>query len=188
MAFSVPPLPYDYDALESTIDVETMRLHHDKHHQAYVDNANGLDLNWQPAWVNHLSKEYRYVVRHWGNEPLTLQSFSATAPFTISRNECPAVLEIGSSCYFYVRFVPPKVGDNLGDLQVEEPPAEARLADLVWSVAELVAHLSRYYHLGPGDLLYTGTPAGVGPVVTGDRLEGTIDGLDPVRLEICPAE
>jgi len=40
MAFSVPPLPYDYDALESTIDVETMRLHHDKHHQAYVDNAN----------------------------------------------------------------------------------------------------------------------------------------------------
>jgi len=49
MAFSVPPLPYDYDALESTIDVETMRLHHDKHHQAYVDNANkaleGTDLS-----------------------------------------------------------------------------------------------------------------------------------------------
>ena len=48
MAFTVPPLPYDYDALESTIDVETMRLHHDKHHQAYVDNANkaldGTDL------------------------------------------------------------------------------------------------------------------------------------------------
>ena len=48
MAFTVPPLPYDYDALESTIDVETMKLHHDKHHQAYVDNANkaldGTDL------------------------------------------------------------------------------------------------------------------------------------------------
>jgi superoxide dismutase, Fe-Mn family len=40
MAFSVPPLPYDYDALQSTIDAETMQLHHDKHHQAYVDNAN----------------------------------------------------------------------------------------------------------------------------------------------------
>jgi superoxide dismutase, Fe-Mn family len=40
MAFTVPPLPYDYDALESTIDAETMKLHHDKHHQAYVDNAN----------------------------------------------------------------------------------------------------------------------------------------------------
>jgi Fe-Mn family superoxide dismutase len=40
MAFEVPPLPYDYDALEPHIDEETMRLHHDKHHQAYVDNAN----------------------------------------------------------------------------------------------------------------------------------------------------
>ena len=40
MPLQVPPLPYDYDALEPTIDAETMRLHHDKHHQAYVDNAN----------------------------------------------------------------------------------------------------------------------------------------------------
>jgi Fe-Mn family superoxide dismutase len=40
MPFEVPPLPYDYDALEPTIDDETMHLHHDKHHQAYVTNAN----------------------------------------------------------------------------------------------------------------------------------------------------
>ena len=40
MPLQLPPLPYDYDALEPTIDTETMRLHHDKHHQAYVDNAN----------------------------------------------------------------------------------------------------------------------------------------------------
>jgi Fe-Mn family superoxide dismutase len=40
MAFEVPPLPYDYDALEPHIDEQTMRLHHDKHHQAYVDKAN----------------------------------------------------------------------------------------------------------------------------------------------------
>jgi superoxide dismutase, Fe-Mn family len=40
MAFEVPPLPYDYAALEPTIDEQTMRVHHDKHHQAYVDNAN----------------------------------------------------------------------------------------------------------------------------------------------------
>src|SRR5512133_1408674 len=40
MPFEVPPLPYDYDALEPHIDEETMRLHHDKHHQAYVDKAN----------------------------------------------------------------------------------------------------------------------------------------------------
>jgi Fe-Mn family superoxide dismutase len=40
MAFEVPPLPYDYNALEPHIDEETMHLHHDKHHQAYVTNAN----------------------------------------------------------------------------------------------------------------------------------------------------
>jgi superoxide dismutase, Fe-Mn family len=44
MAFTVPPLPYAYDALEPHIDKQTMELHHDKHHQAYVDNANaGLE-------------------------------------------------------------------------------------------------------------------------------------------------
>ena len=40
MAYEVPPLPYDYDALEPHIDEATMKLHHDKHHQAYVDKAN----------------------------------------------------------------------------------------------------------------------------------------------------
>src|ERR1700757_4348052 len=40
MAFSVPPLPYAYDALEPHIDAKTMEVHHDKHHQAYVDKAN----------------------------------------------------------------------------------------------------------------------------------------------------
>jgi superoxide dismutase, Fe-Mn family len=40
MAYSVPDLPYDYNALEPHIDEATMRVHHDKHHQAYVDNAN----------------------------------------------------------------------------------------------------------------------------------------------------
>ncbi|WP_310534540.1 fumarylacetoacetate hydrolase family protein [Novosphingobium sp.] len=58
------------------------------------------------------------------------------------------------------------------------------LADLVWSVPELIADLSKYYHLQAGDLIYTGTPAGVGPVVRTDRLHGGIDGLDPVEILI----
>ncbi|HKZ27994.1 MAG TPA: superoxide dismutase, partial [Rubrobacteraceae bacterium] len=41
MAFELPPLPYDYDALEPHIDEQTMRLHHDKHHNTYVTNLNG---------------------------------------------------------------------------------------------------------------------------------------------------
>lgn len=64
---------------------------------------------------------------------------------------------------------------------------DAVLGDLIHGVPEIIAHLSGYYHLGPGDLIFTGTPAGVGPVVAGDRIEGTIDGLAPVRLAIDPA-
>jgi superoxide dismutase, Fe-Mn family len=53
MAFEVPPLPYAYDALEPHIDEATMRVHHDKHHQAYVDKANaaleGTDFDGRPV-------------------------------------------------------------------------------------------------------------------------------------------
>jgi Fe-Mn family superoxide dismutase len=53
MAFEVPPLPYDYAALEPHIDAQTMQIHHDKHHQAYVDKANaalaGTDLENSPV-------------------------------------------------------------------------------------------------------------------------------------------
>ena len=61
---------------------------------------------------------------------------------------------------------------------------DARLDQMVWSVPELISHLSRYYTLMPGDLIYTGTPAGVGPVVSGDRIEAEVEGLDPVRLAL----
>lgn len=65
---------------------------------------------------------------------------------------------------------------------------DAHLSDLVWSIPELISHLSQFYHLVPGDLIFTGTPAGVGPVVEGDRIFGEIDGLQPVTLSIGPAE
>src|SRR5215210_1716748 len=52
MAFEVPPLPYDYDALEPHIDAQTMQIHHDKHHQAYVDKVNaaleGTEFDGKP--------------------------------------------------------------------------------------------------------------------------------------------
>jgi fumarylpyruvate hydrolase len=65
---------------------------------------------------------------------------------------------------------------------------DARLSDMMWSVPEIVSHLSRYYHLGPGDVIYTGTPEGVGPLSPGDEIEGEIEGLPPVRLTIGPPE
>lgn len=64
----------------------------------------------------------------------------------------------------------------------------ADLSQLVWSVPELIAHLSHFYHLRPGDLIFTGTPAGVGPVKPGDVLEGTIEGVGELTITIGPAE
>ena len=57
-------------------------------------------------------------------------------------------------------------------------------AKLIWSVAETIAYLSRYFRLEPGDLIYTGTPEGVGPVVAGDLMEGGVDGLDTLRVQV----
>jgi len=69
-----------------------------------------------------------------------------------------------------------------------EVKQDAHLSDLIHSVPEIVADLSKFYHLRPGDLIMTGTPAGVGAVVTGDRITGGIDGLDPISLTIGSAE
>jgi fumarylpyruvate hydrolase len=69
-----------------------------------------------------------------------------------------------------------------------EVKQDARLSQMIFSVPELIADLSNYYHLRPGDILFTGTPAGVGPVAPGYVLSGAIDGLEPIHLEIGPAE
>lgn len=63
---------------------------------------------------------------------------------------------------------------------------QATLSDMVWDVASLIAHLSTLYHLGPGDLIMTGTPAGVGSVHPGDVLIGSAPGLQSVHLVIGP--
>ena len=59
------------------------------------------------------------------------------------------------------------------------------LADMIWDVPHTLAFLSQYYELLPGDLIFSGTPAGVGAVVAGDRLDGRIDGLTPLSIVIA---
>ena len=58
------------------------------------------------------------------------------------------------------------------------------LGELIWSVPELTAILSRYFRLMPGDLIFTGTPAGVGAVAAGQRLTGGVEGVDEISVEI----
>ena len=59
---------------------------------------------------------------------------------------------------------------------------------LIWNVREIIADLSLFYHLQPGDLIYTGTPEGVGAVVAGDKITGRVEGVAEVALNVGPAQ
>jgi fumarylpyruvate hydrolase len=57
--------------------------------------------------------------------------------------------------------------------------------EMIWNVPDIIAHLSGLFELKAGDLIFTGTPAGVGPLVKGDRIEARIDGLPPLDFTIA---
>jgi fumarylpyruvate hydrolase len=61
---------------------------------------------------------------------------------------------------------------------------DSDLAAMTWSVAEQIAHLSRYFELAPGDAIFSGTPEGVGPVTRGQVMEGAVEGLGAIRLRV----
>lgn len=74
-------------------------------------------------------------------------------------------------------------------LQVNgETKQSADLSQLIWNIRELLADLSQFYHLKPGDLMYTGTPEGVGAVKFGDCITGHIDRVGEVALTVGPPE
>jgi len=68
-----------------------------------------------------------------------------------------------------------------------QPRQKSDLEMLIWSVRELIVDLSKFYHLKPGDLIFTGTPEGVGPVVAGDRIDGHIAGVGEITLHVGAA-
>ncbi|MDP3204536.1 MAG: fumarylacetoacetate hydrolase family protein, partial [Hydrogenophaga sp.] len=57
---------------------------------------------------------------------------------------------------------------------------------LIWNIREIIADLSLFYHLQPGDLIYTGTPEGVGAVLPGDKITGSVEGVGGVELTVGP--
>jgi fumarylpyruvate hydrolase len=65
-----------------------------------------------------------------------------------------------------------------------QPRQKGDLSDLTWNIAETIAHLSAAWTLQPGDLVFTGTPAGVGAVQRGDVMEGAIEGLGTLRVRV----
>ena len=61
---------------------------------------------------------------------------------------------------------------------------KADLSDMIWSVAEQIAYLSSYFELAPGDVIFSGTPDGVGAVTQGQTMVGTVEGLGEIRLRV----
>ena len=76
---------------------------------------------------------------------------------------------------------------NQGNIRLNvngKPRQNSDVGKLIWNVAEMIEHLSRYFELQPGDLIFTGTPEGVAAVQKGDLLEGAIDGLTELRVKV----
>jgi fumarylpyruvate hydrolase len=66
-----------------------------------------------------------------------------------------------------------------------EVKQDATVADMIWNVAEIVSEASKLWRLGPGDLIFTGTPEGVGPLVAGDRVEGEVEGVGQLSFRVA---
>ena len=80
---------------------------------------------------------------------------------------------------------------NRGELALTvngQPRQKSDIDKLIWSIPELIADLSLFYHLQPGDLIFTGTPEGVGPLQPGDRIDGRIEGVGEIVLHVGPAD
>jgi fumarylpyruvate hydrolase len=74
-------------------------------------------------------------------------------------------------------------------LEVNGETKQASNVDkLIWNIREIIADLSLFYHLQPGDLIYTGTPEGVGPVVAGDKITGHVEGVARIALQVGAPE
>jgi fumarylpyruvate hydrolase len=69
-----------------------------------------------------------------------------------------------------------------------QPRQKSDIDKLIWSIPELIADLSLFYHLRPGDLIFTGTPEGVGALQPGDRIDGHVEGVGKIVLHVGAAE
>ena len=65
---------------------------------------------------------------------------------------------------------------------------KSNISALIWNIRELIADLSLFYHLEPGDLIFTGTPEGVGPVVAGDTVAGHVTGVGEISLAVAVSD
>lgn len=134
--------------------------------------SDGLSYVFGYAVGNDLTRrDLQFASRDKGRPWDTAKGFDSSAPITaISRAVECGHLSTGKIWL--------KVNGELRQ--------QGDLADLIWSVPEIIAELSTLFELQPGDLIFTGTPAGVSAVKPGDRIEGGVEGLDTLVTTILP--
>jgi len=106
------------------------------------------------------------------------RDFPVSRVFCVGRNYAAHAVEMGKDPGGHI------AGGRIHLTVNGETRQDADINDLIWSVPEIIVHLSALYELRPGDLIYTGTPAGVGPVVSGDEIICTIAGLPDLKVRI----
>lgn len=121
--------------------------------------AKGFDHS---APIGNIYPRYR------NNNNNNKQAFNSTATDT---NTGPMVLEPTSDAVIWL------------DVNGERRQT-GNISQMIWTIPEIISHLSKYYELQPGDLIFTGTPAGVGAIVPGDIVRGGIDGLGEIHFRI----
>jgi fumarylpyruvate hydrolase len=135
-----------------------------------VDQA--LDLIYGYAVGNDLTRrDLQFESRDKGRPWDTAKAFDRAAPIT-------AITPVAASGHIQKGRIWMTVNGELRQ--------QGDISDLIWTVPEIIAELSTLFELAPGDLIYTGTPAGVGPLKPGDRVEGGVDGLENLLTLIGP--
>jgi len=135
------------------------RVSPDKAHELIYGYAAGLDMT---------RRDLQLVARDKGR------------PWDLGKD-----IEQGSVCTDIVPMPGHIIDSGAISLSVNgEVKQSSDLNKLIWNVREIIADLSLFYHLQAGDLIYTGTPEGVGPVVPGDKITGYIEGIAEIKLQI----
>lgn len=141
---------------------------------ARLDPRTALSHVWGYAvGLDMTRRDLQAAARKVGRPWETSKAFDASAPIGPLRPAIGEALPTASRIRLRVN----------GELR-----QDATLSDLIWSVPEILAQLSTLFALAPGDLVFTGTPAGVAPVVSGDLLQAEIDGLAPLSIRIGPGD
>ena len=138
------------------------RVSHDQAHELIYGYAAGLDMT---------RRDLQLVARDKGR------------PWDLGKD-----IEHGSVCTEIVPMPGHIIDSGAIALEVNGQTKQSSNVDkLIWNLREIIADLSLFYHLQPGDLIYTGTPEGVGAVVSGDKITGRVEGVAELSLQIGPA-